>query len=270
MLTDRFGRRIEYLRISVTDRCNYRCVYCMPESGISLKRHEDILSFEDIVRIAGKAGEMGLNRVRLTGGEPLVRRGVARLVAMLSDTRRFREITMTTNAALLDEVTARGLASAGLGRINISLDTLDPARFGEITRGGNIEDVLRGIDAAKHTGLEPVKINMIIFDHTAEEEIELMRRFCGEKGLVLQTIRHFSLCRRDHAGGIGSFDRPPSCSLCDRLRLTADGWLKPCLFSDKEIKVDMDDIEGSILNAVEAKPLEGTSCSNRSMYQIGG
>jgi len=270
MLVDGFGRRISYLRISVTDRCNFRCVYCMPEGGISLKRHEDILSFEDIVKIAGKAGAMGMDKVRLTGGEPLVRRGISRLVAMLSETGMFSEITMTTNAALLDDKTAAGLAAAGLGRINISLDTLAPARFREITRCGELSDVMRGIDAAVKAGLEPVKINMVVFDRTTEEEIDLMRGFCDEKGMALQTIRHFSLFGREHQGGAGTFDRPPPCARCNRLRLTADGCLKPCLFSDREIKVDMENIEKSILEALSAKPLEGTSCSNRSMYQIGG
>ncbi len=270
-LTDPYGRNIRYLRISVTDRCNYRCVYCMPEKGIPLKEHDDILSYEDIVRVAEGAVRVGFERVRLTGGEPLVRRRIERLVSMLSSIDGLNEVVMTTNASLLTRDKARQLKDAGLSRINISLDSLDPARFEAITRGGKIDDVLAGIDAAVETDLRPVKINMIVFEDTTRDDIEEMRSFCGDKGLVLQTIRQFSLYDRegDPSSDI-SCDRPQPCELCDKLRLTADGYLKPCLFSDKEIRVDLDHIELSLRRAVAAKPRKGTCCSNRLMYQIGG
>lgn len=270
MITDRFGRKIDYLRVSVTDRCNYRCVYCMPEEGVALKGHEDILSFESIAAVARAAGAIGFSRIRLTGGEPLVRKGIEALVGMLGGLGLFSEVTMTTNGSLLTPQLARRLREAGLTRINISLDTLDRDRFAEITRGGDLEDVLAGVDAARSAGLDPVKINMIIFDSTRDEELNAMRRFCGKRGLALQTIKHFSLYNREPSGEVRSFDRPASCSECNRLRLTADGFLKPCLFSDREIKVDLEDIEKSIRFAVERKPCEGTACCNRSMYQIGG
>ncbi|MCK4537652.1 MAG: radical SAM protein [Candidatus Krumholzibacteria bacterium] len=270
MTIDGHGRNIDYLRISVTDRCNYRCVYCMPEEGVRLKGHDEILTFEEIVRIAGAAGELGFRKLRLTGGEPLVRKNIERLVGMISNTGYYDDISMTTNGTMLSPVLALTLRDVGLSRVNISLDTLDSGRFAEITRGGDIDDVFAGIEAAKRARFDPVKINMIIFDTTTMEEVESMRAFCGEHDLLLQTIKHFSLYRMVDSGQVHSFDRPMPCSRCDRLRLTADGYFKPCLFSDHEIKVDMDDIKGSILKSVREKPLEGSSCCNRSMYQIGG
>jgi len=270
-LLDPYGRRIRYLRISVTDRCNYRCIYCMPEEGVPLKSHDDILSYEEIVRVAGGAAELGFDRVRLTGGEPLVRRKIEELVSMLVAIDGLNEVSMTTNASFLSSEKAQLLKGAGLSRINISLDTLDPERFRAITRGGNIDDVLAGIDAALAAGLNPVKINMIVFEETTRDDVEAMRIFCNERGLVLQTIKQFSLYNReeDPASDI-SCDRPQPCELCDKLRLTADGYLKPCLFSDKEIRVDLEQIELSLRKAVAAKPQKGTYCSNRLMCQIGG
>jgi len=270
-LTDPYGRAIRYLRVSVTDRCNHRCVYCMPEEGVPLKRHADILSYEDIARIAESAVKLGFDRVRLTGGEPLVRRRIEELVSMLASIEGLSEVSMTTNASLLTRDKAQQLKDAGLSRINISLDTLDPERFRAITRCGDVEAVLAGIDAALEADLRPIKINMIVFEETTRDDIERMRAFCGDRGLVLQTIKQFSLYDReeDPADGI-SCDRPRPCESCDKLRLTADGYLKPCLFSDKEILVDRDRVELSIRRAVAAKPRRGTCCSNRLMCQIGG
>jgi cyclic pyranopterin phosphate synthase len=270
-LTDPYGRSIRYLRISVTDRCNYRCVYCMPEEGVPLKKHADILSYEDITRITESAVKLGFDRVRLTGGEPLVRMKIEELVSMLASIGGLNEIAMTTNASLLTREKAQKLKDAGLSRINISLDTLDPARFEAITRGGKIDDVLAGIDAALEADLRPVKINMIVFEETTRDDIEGMHAFCGERGLVLQTIKQFSLYDREEDPGSDiSCDRPQPCELCDKLRLTAEGYLLPCLFSNKEIRVDLDHIELSLRRAVAAKPQKGTRCSNRLMCQIGG
>ena len=270
-LTDRFGRRIHYLRISVTDRCNYRCVYCMPEEGIPVKSHDQILPYEAITRIASVAANLGFDRVRLTGGEPLVRKSIEQLVAMLSGINGLEDISMTTNGSLLTPNSARGLKVAGLKRINISLDTLDERKFSEITRGGELEDVLSGVAAARAAGLDPVKINMIVSEGTIPAEIDAMRRFCEMNGLVLQTIKQFSLYnRKDELKYPHVFDRPHPCDECNKLRLTADGYLKPCLFSNKEISVDLEDIEGSIRRAIESKPQEGTYCENRLMCQIGG
>ncbi|MDZ7860814.1 MAG: radical SAM protein [Candidatus Krumholzibacteriota bacterium] len=271
MLRDNFGRKIDYLRISVTDKCNYRCVYCMPEEGVKLKRHEEILSFEKITRIAGCAARLGIVKIRLTGGEPLVRKDVEKLVAMLAHCEGIDELVMTSNGSLLSEEKALDLKRAGLSRINISLDTLDGDEFKKITRRGNIEDVLSGIEAARSAGLDPVKINMVIFEDTSHDDIKAMRSFCQRKGLKLQTIKQFSLYNRE--GKISFpfvFDRPQPCSLCNKIRLTADGLLKPCLLSNSEIRVDWNDIEKSLKRAVREKPQRGTVCDNRMMSQIGG
>jgi cyclic pyranopterin phosphate synthase len=269
MLVDSFGRTIDYLRISVTDRCNFRCTYCMPLGGVEWKPHTEILRYEDVSLIVSAAAGMGVTKVRLTGGEPLVRRHIERLVASVANTAGIEETTMTTNGSLLSDEIAKLLKNSGLNRVNISLDTLDAAKFAAITRGGRLKDVIGGIDAAVSARLTPVKVNMVVFDDTNEDDIEGMRVFCRDRGAVLQTIAHFSLHERDRNGNFVT-DRPPDCTACNRLRLTADGFLKPCLFSDKELKVDLDNIDGSIRTAVRLKPENGKSCRNRTMSQIGG
>ena len=155
-MLDRFDRNINYLRISVTDRCNLRCTYCMPEEGIQLLRHEDILTFDEITSFTKVAVENGVTKVRITGGEPLVRKGITALVRMISDIPGILDLSMTTNGVLLKEF-AGELRSSGLHRVNISLDTIDPEKFNTITRSGNINDVFEGIRAAKDAGLLPVK-----------------------------------------------------------------------------------------------------------------
>jgi len=268
-LKDRYGRKIEYLRISVTDKCNFRCRYCMPPEGIELKPREQILSFEEITEIVRVAASLGIWKVRLTGGEPLVRRDIEVLVEMLSQTPGVKELAMTTNGSLLTPSMAYTLKEAGLDRVNVSLDTLDPERFRELTGGGELGEVLAGAYAAADAGLLPVKINMVITAATTREEVEQMKEFCNENGFILQQIKEFSLYSRKKELPF-SFDRPQPCSICNKIRLTADGYFKPCLFSNREIPVDMEDIENSILAAVGRKPLRGTACSNRSMRQIGG
>jgi cyclic pyranopterin phosphate synthase len=271
VLIDSSGRELTYLRVSVTDRCNLRCEYCMPPEGVRSKEHGEMLSYEEISRIASAAVGLGICKIRLTGGEPLVRKGVAELVRMLGAIDGIEEISMTTNGILLTRDMAFRLKEAGLGRLNISLDTLDPDRYRKITRGGDVSDVLRGVRAAREAGFKGTKINMVVSASGSKEDIERMRSFCSSEGLVLQTINRFSLSKRtSDTESPHDFDRPLPCDRCNRLRLTADGYLKPCLFSDLEIKVDFDDIEKSIRKAVEAKPPEGTSCSDRSMRQIGG
>ena len=160
---DSFQRPINYLRVSVTDRCNLRCVYCMPEEGVSLMSHADILSYEEIFRVVEAASEMGIDRVRLTGGEPLVRAGVPELVRMIAVIGTINDIALTTNGILLKQY-AGELKEAGLNRVNISLDTLNPEKFRQITRCGELKDTLVGIEAAHQTGLDPVKINLIALD----------------------------------------------------------------------------------------------------------
>jgi cyclic pyranopterin phosphate synthase len=271
MLVDGMGRKIDYLRVSVTDRCNLRCEYCMPPGGVELKKHGEMLSYEKIAEVVAAAVRLGIGRVRLTGGEPLVRKGVPGLIRMLRSVEGLEEISMTTNGILLTPQVARELKDAGLDRLNISLDTLDPAGYEKLTRGGDVKDVLRGIAAAEAAGFEGTKVNMVVSQTGSEADLEKMKAFCSREGLVLQTINRFTLSKRtSETESPHDFDRPLPCEKCNRLRLTADGYLKPCLFSDVEIAVDFDDMEGSIMKAVEAKPSEGTSCGERSMRQIGG
>lgn len=270
ILMDRFGRRIEYLRISVTDRCNYRCVYCMPEEGVQLKPYRDILRFEQIETIVREAVALGITRARLTGGEPLVKCSIVHLVERLARIPGLRELAMTTNGSLLTRAMAAALKNAGLARVNISLDTLNPERFAAITRGGRLADVLSGIEAAREAGLLPIKINTVVTETTTREDLETMRGFCAAHGLTLQTIKQFALESQKDPEGPIEYDRPPRCATCNRLRLTADGYLKPCLFSGREIRVDMADIRSSLRAAVAEKPQAGQCCTNRRMNQIGG
>jgi GTP 3',8-cyclase len=170
MLIDSWGREITYLRISVTDRCNLRCVYCMPPEGIQWKPREEILSFAEITRIVTAAAGLGIRSVRLTGGEPLVRRDFPELVSMLCAIPGITDISLTTNGTLLEKL-AGPLAQAGLRRVNISLDTLDPEKFAQITRGGKIDQVWRGISAAEAAGLQPLKINSVIVRGVNSDEL---------------------------------------------------------------------------------------------------
>lgn len=268
-MLDRFGRRITYLRVSVTDRCDHRCVYCLPETGVCLKRHEEILSYEQIVVVAEAAVALGIRKVRLTGGEPLLRRNIEILVGQLSRIPGLDEVCMTTNGTRLCKMAAT-LKAHGLGRINISLDTLDPETYARITRGGDLARVLEGIRAARDVGLSPIKINMVVFASTSEAEIDRMQSFCEANGLTLQRIMQFSLYDREDLSMRFQAERPPKCGDCHRLRLTSDGFLKPCLFSEDEVKVDFCDVRGSIERAVLLKPESGSSCRNRSMRAIGG
>ena len=268
-MLDPFKRRISYLRISVTDRCNLRCTYCMPAEGTPLKRHADILSYEQIIAVVREAAVLGVTKIRLTGGEPLVRHNIETLVRGINAIPGLEEVTMTTNGIRLPAL-AHALKEAGLGRVNISIDSLDPERYRAITRGGSLADALAGVEAALEAGLTPIKINMVILPDTPGSDIEAIQSYCDEKGLTLQKIMQFSLHDRGNPNGHDQADRPPPCSTCNRLRLTADGFLKPCLFSNSEVRVDFSDIRSSLLRAVGIKPEEGTECTHRPMVGIGG
>jgi cyclic pyranopterin phosphate synthase len=241
----------------------------MPGTPFMHKSHGDILSYEQIESVAKVASKMGIRKIRLTGGEPLVRKDIEDLVTKLAAIEGIDEVCMTTNGSLLAEM-AMKLKRSGLGRVNISIDSLDEDRFGRITRGGDLKQTLAGIEAAQKAGLTPIKINMVILDDTTKDEIEKMRAFCEGKGLKLQNIMQFSLYDRDDLSSRFKTQRPPKCSECNRLRLTADGFLKPCLFSDNEVRVNFGNIAESILEAVARKPENGSSCRNRPMNQIGG
>lgn len=266
---DSYNREINYLRISVTDRCNLRCSYCMPEQGIQLKSHDDILPYEKVVQVAQAASELGIRKLRLTGGEPLVRRNVSFMVRELKSLPGIREVCLTTNGTLLAPLAAE-LKRSGLDRLNISMDTLDPGKYRRITRCGDIETVFAGIRAAQEAGFRGTKLNMVLIPGFNDDEVEAMKEFCRRNGLRLQRIHHYSL--QDHRSAQGQLEaeRPLPCHDCNRLRLTADGKLKPCLFSDLEFAIDFNDIRTSLLQAVRAKPACGIGCANRGNWQIGG
>ena len=266
---DAYKRKIDYLRISVTDRCNLRCTYCMPEAGIELKNHADILPYEKIVSIAAVAARMGIHKIRLTGGEPLVRKNIAFLVRELKVIPGVSEVSMTSNGTILD-LLAEELKQAGLDRLNISLDTLDAGKYRRITRNGDIERVFSGINQALKQSFKQIKINMVLLPGFNDNEVENMKSFCLERGLVLQRINHYSLRNLASVDSGFTAERPLPCNSCNRLRLTADGKLTPCLFSDQEIAVDFFDMQGSFEKAVQAKPGHGVACRSRENWQIGG
>ena len=264
---DRFDRHINYLRISVTDRCNLRCTYCMPAEGIRLLRHEDILSFDEITGVARIAVEMGVRKIRITGGEPLVRRGIVDLVKMIAVIPGIEDLSMTTNGILLDQF-AFPLKEAGLQRINVSLDTLDPVKYGKITRGGNLENVLEGLKMAREAGLSPIKINCVTGDMTDENDVVEVRRFSEENGYKVRIIRQMDLATGEFyvvEGGEGG-----KCHLCNRLRLTSNGMIKPCLFNATGFNVRDLGAREAILRAVDNKPGCGTFNLEEEFYNIGG
>lgn len=264
---DSFNRHITYLRISVTDRCNLACRYCMPEQVKATQVRKQILEFEEIAHIVRILAHLGINKIRLTGGEPLVRKDVDELLAMISGIEGIREITMTTNGLLLPGIAQR-LASAGLDRVNISLDTLDPERYKEITRGGDIRKVLKGIEAAVNAGLNPVKINCVITPDTTSEEIAKLKEFSRSNGLGLRFIRQMNL-------GSGKFWKVEGgegghCLKCNRIRLTADGRFIPCLFSEKEYDIKEYGVREAFAMALREKPERGQVNSRSTFYGIGG
>jgi len=322
-LSDSFQRPLNYLRISVTDRCNLRCIYCMPSEGIPLMSHEDILSYEEICIVAQAAAELGIVKVRLTGGEPLVRAEVTTLLAMLARIQGIDDISLTTNAVLLQRY-ADELKSAGLRRVNVSLDSLRSDRFHRITRMGNLDDVLRGIEAARQAGLDPVKTNTVVIRGTNDDEVLDFARLTIEGEWHVRFIEYMPFSKGEKAdhllvpvseikqrietlgelepspssgGGPARYFRLPGargtigfispvsehfCRACNRLRLTADGKLRPCLFSDTEIDLreplrqgaTADDIKRLIQEAASCKPEghklgAGITCE-RFMVQIGG
>ncbi len=263
---DLFGREITSLRISVTAECNLRCGYCVPIGGAPAHGRQAPLGSEQIALAARAAVALGVRKIRLTGGEPLLRKDIVDLVAALSRIDGLEHLAMTTNGTLLARH-AHALREAGLQSVNVSLDTREPERYRELTRGGRIEDALAGIHAALAEPL-PVKINMVVLPETTQEDIEGMRRFCAGIGARVQLINLFDLSQEkcDSAG----FDRPPLCAQCNRIRLTADGRLKPCLHSNAEVALDFSRLADCMRSAILTKPRHGGVCTNRSMVEIGG
>lgn len=266
-MLDQFNREIHYLRISLTDKCNLRCTYCMPVEGVPFKSHSAIMSFEEIVKVVESSAKLGINKIRLTGGEPLVRKDVVELVRMIKAVEGIEHLGMTTNGVLLDKL-AQPLRDAGMDSLNISMDTLNPERYKKITRIGDISFTLKGIEAARLAGFGKIKINMVVMDDTPDGEIQEMDDFCVKKGLTLQIINHYDLSAEKQNAYV--FNRPPKCAVCNRIRLTADGILKPCLHSNQEIPVNPEDITSSLKESILAKPENGSVCTNRNMIEIGG
>ncbi len=264
---DCYNRRINYLRISVTDLCNLRCTYCMPEEGIQLIPHDEILSLEEIRDITEVAVELGIDKVRLTGGEPLVRRNIVYLVGMLSRIEGINDLTMTTNGVLLDKF-AQPLKDAGLHRLNVSLDTLDPERFRKTTRCGNLSDVLRGLDAAKEAGFPTIKINCVISENSKEPDARAVTVYGKEHGFDVRYIRQMNIQEGSFwtiEGGDGG-----NCESCNRLRLTSDGKIFPCLFNDIHYSVKELGTKRAMRAAISNKPESGHKSETNQFYAIGG
>jgi cyclic pyranopterin phosphate synthase len=338
---DAHGRRIDYLRISVTDRCNLRCVYCMPEEGVAWKPQADILAYEEIEHFAALAAEQGIGRIRLTGGEPLVRGGIVEHIRRLHEIEGIEAIALTTNATLLPKL-APELRAAGLERVNISLDSLDAEEYAHITRGGKLEHALAGIDAALDAGFDPVKVNVVVV-RSLEQNLGGFAQMTIDRPLhvrfiefmpvgttpeseehpscsvtswsrddvvpadeILATISAWGVeqgigellpaTASDTPGGWGParyfrFAGAPGtigvisplsrhfCAECSRLRLTADGKVRPCLFSDLEFDVreslragDDVQVRKLIAEALRQKPESHAERIGtlRRMSQIGG
>lgn len=324
-LIDRYGRVHTDMRISITDRCNLRCVYCMAEEGMTFLPRSEVLSFEEIARVARVAHDLGVTSIRLTGGEPLVRKGLPSLVKMLAAIG-FEDLALTTNAMLLG-VLATPLVDAGLSRVNVSCDSLRPERFGSIRRRGNLATVLAAMDVAEDAGLSPLKVNVVLMRGTNDDEILDFANFARETGRTVRFIEFMPLDAEGHWGrerlvpgdevfrsinavwpleavsdtgpapaerfrfcdgrgeiGLISSVTQPFCGTCNRLRLTADGAIRNCLFSDEEHAVrDLlrrggsdDDLATLLRQAVWAK-YPGHAINEpdflhpvRSMSMIGG
>jgi cyclic pyranopterin phosphate synthase len=323
-LVDRFGRVHDDLRLSITDRCNLRCVYCMPEEGVAFSPRNDLLTYEELARVAGIAHDLGVRSIRLTGGEPLIRRSVVDLVAMLAAVG-FEDLSMTTNGTAL-EALAASLANAGLRRVNVSCDSLRPERFAAIRRRGDLATVLRAMEAAEAAGLAPLKVNVVLLRGENDDEILDFARFARTTGRIVRFIEFMPLDAQGHwarstlvpgrevfetisavwplepmeAGpapaqryrfvdgggeiGLVSSVSEPFCGTCNRLRVTADGAIRNCLFSDDELSVrqllrggaDDDQIALLFRRAVWGK-LPGHGINDpgflrpaRSMSMIGG
>jgi cyclic pyranopterin phosphate synthase len=311
--------RVDYLRLSITDRCNLRCGYCMPAEGVAPRRHDEILSYEELATFARVAVEAGISKVRVTGGEPLVRKGCSAFIAMLAGTLGIADIALTTNGLLLPRH-ARELRVAGLGRVNVSLDSLDSQRYARITRGGDLDAALAGLDAAFAAGFAPVKLNALLL-RGIEDELDAFVALTRERELHVRFIEHMPLDRRlsmddelvpaplmlerlrvgydlqpvegPYGHGPARYWRVPGakgtigfiagvsehfCQACNRLRLTADGRLKNCLFSGAEVDVRPlisrpAELRAAIAAAAAAKSYDRhveARANERAMSQIGG
>ena len=317
-MNDTFGRKINYLRLSVTDKCNLRCRYCMPEEGVCEKKHAEMLTEDEMIMAVEAAASLGVSKLRITGGEPLVKKNILSICSRAAAVEGIKEVCMTTNGTLLPGL-AVPLREAGVSRVNISMDTLDEDKYAYITRRGSLEQAMEGIEAAVDAGFERIKINAVLIGGFNDDEIEAMAgltlrypvdvRFIelmpmydsGEFGqnamisgdTVLQRLPELEAVASDGGvarlyrlpGGLGSVGliNPVSrhfCAECNRIRLTADGKLKPCLHSAVEYGIKGLDYEGMVeqfKKTIMGKPAqhEELSASQRSeagrnMNSIGG
>ena len=317
-MRDRHGREIRYLRLSVTELCNLRCRYCMPEDGVCKKRHEDILTEDEMILAVEAATSLGINKIRITGGEPLVKKNILSICRRISAVDGIEELCLTTNGTLLAPM-AQELRDAGVQRVNISLDTLDPVKYEKITRRGDLSEAIKGLEAALAVGFRKIKVNSVLIGGFNEDEIQALAsltlrypvdvRFIelmpmqkqdefGEDAFlpgerVLKTLPQLvklpydgsdvRLYRLPDAMGNVGLISPLShhfCGKCDRLRLTADGNIKPCLHSSQEISIkglSFEDIKLRFAEAIDAKPAchgalsaVDRSEAGRNMNQIGG
>lgn len=264
---DRFNRKITYLRISLTDRCNLKCTYCVPSEGMKLMKAKEMLSDDELIETIKIGAELGITKIRFTGGEPLMRANIVNLTSRVKNIPGIQEVVLTTNGIFLAKMAA-DLKQAGLDRVNISLDTLNPQKYKEITRGGNIYDVFAGIHEAKKVGLTPVKINFVRIPGVNEAEEEPIREYCKENDLKLRFIKQMNLETGEFSqveGGDGG-----NCALCNRLRLTANGTIKPCLHGNFGYNIREHGIKEAFMLALHIKPEKGTGSTSHSFYNIGG
>lgn len=317
-MIDKYGRQIDYMRISVTELCNLRCRYCMPEEGIVKRDHEEMMTAEETIDAVKAAVSLGVKKIRVTGGEPLVKRGIVELCENIAAVDGVEELCMTTNGTLLPGY-ARELRAAGVDRVNISLDTLKADRYKEITRIGELSEALSGIEAAFEAGFEKVKINTVLMGGFNDDEIEDFVRLTIDRPLEVRFIElmpigggiefekaRFISCVRvlesvpgleplDMTDGVAAMYalpgakgrvgliRPISCDFCEgcnKIRLTADGMLKPCLHSGAEISIkgrSREEMTEVIREAILSKPqmretldAENPSHAGRNMNSIGG
>ena len=317
-MIDNYNREINYLRVSVTELCNLRCRYCMPEEGIIKRDHNEMMTAEETLMAIKAAVELGINKIRITGGEPLVKRGIVKLCKEVADMPGVEEVCLTTNGTLLPQF-AKELKSAGVDRLNISLDTLDPEKFCYITRLGELQDVLDGLEAAEEAGFENTKINCVLMGGFNDDEIEAFVDMTRTKPIEVRFIelmpigggidfdkQQFVSCeevlkrvpelealekedgvakmyRLPGAPGRVGLIRPISCEFCEgcnKIRLTADGKIKPCLHSGQEIPLkglEAADMKEALKKAILEKPqrrgdldADNPSEAGRDMNRIGG
>jgi cyclic pyranopterin phosphate synthase len=266
-MRDSFNRNITYLRISVTDRCNLQCSYCIPKDGVQLIAKDKLISVSEIVEVTKEAVGIGISKIRLTGGEPLVHPEILSIIREIKAIKGITELSLTTNGVLLKSL-AEKLKKAGLDRVNISLDTVDPHRFRSLTQKNELHKVLEGIEEAQRQGLTPIKINCVVFKDAPYDNINELKEFAIKNDLKVRFIHQMNLKTGEFSqvqGGDGG-----NCAICNRLRLTSDGNIKPCLFSAQQYSIRELGAKQALLGAIKNKPECGSFNKSNEFYNIGG